>query len=66
MYVCLCHGITDRRIREAADAGVTSMAELAATTGCSTACGSCGEIAQQLLDEQRNARRFPLAMLEAA
>lgn len=66
MYVCLCHGVTDRRIREAADAGVTSLADLAATTGCATACGSCSEVAQQLLDDQRSVRLFPLAMLQAA
>lgn len=66
MYVCLCHGITDRRIREAAEQGASSLGQLAAMTGCTTGCGSCGELAQRLLDEHRQIHAFPLPMLQAA
>ncbi|HAP51551.1 MAG TPA: (2Fe-2S)-binding protein, partial [Marinobacter adhaerens] len=33
MYVCLCHGVTDREIREAADNGVSSMRQLGKELG---------------------------------
>jgi len=66
MYVCLCHGITDRHVREAAEAGVSSLGELAALTGCGTGCGSCGEVAQNLLDEHHRYRDFPIPLLQAA
>lgn len=66
MYVCLCHGITDRRIREAAEQGASSLGELAAMTGCGTGCGSCGELAARLLIEHHQSSAFPLPLLQAA
>jgi bacterioferritin-associated ferredoxin len=66
MYVCLCHGVTDRSIREAAQAGARGLSDLAAMTGCSTGCGSCGEMAEQLLAEARGDIPFPLPMVALA
>ncbi len=51
MYVCLCNGITERDIRQAATAGCRSMAELTMRTGCGAGCGSCIETASRLLEE---------------
>lgn len=51
MYVCLCHGVTDSQIRDAASAGCAEMSELMMRTGCGTSCGSCIETASGLLDE---------------
>jgi len=51
MYVCLCNGITERDIRQAAAGGCRSMAELTMRTGCGAGCGSCIETATLLLDE---------------
>jgi bacterioferritin-associated ferredoxin len=53
MYVCVCNGVTDRDIRQAAQAGCGSMAELTMRTGCGACCGSCVEMATQQLDEAR-------------
>jgi bacterioferritin-associated ferredoxin len=53
MYVCLCHGITDKTIREAAERGVEGLDGLAAATGCGSSCGCCRELAVQILDEAR-------------
>ncbi len=67
MYVCLCHGVTDRAIREAAEAGAQTLGDLAAMTGCSTGCGSCSELASSLLDEARaRSMPFPLQVLPIA
>jgi bacterioferritin-associated ferredoxin len=49
MYVCLCHGVTDRAIRQAAQAGVGSVSELAQTLRVATCCGRCAELAQDIL-----------------
>lgn len=49
MYVCICHGVTEKDIQEAAQNGVTSLTQLQAETGCSTGCGSCADVAIQTL-----------------
>jgi bacterioferritin-associated ferredoxin len=56
MYVCLCHGVTDRAIRQAAQAGVASVSELAQTLRVATCCGRCAELAQDILAAAREGR----------
>jgi bacterioferritin-associated ferredoxin len=65
MYVCICNGITDRAVREAAAAGARDLADLTAMTGCASTCGSCGDLAMQLLRDAQRERSFPLPMLAA-
>ena len=50
MYVCVCHGVTDRAIRQAAQAGACSLTELAQTLRVATCCGKCADLAQTLLE----------------
>lgn len=64
MYVCICHGVTDRAIRAAAESGVRDVADLAMDTGLGTGCGTCTGLAQQLLDAE--SQRLTLPILEAA
>ena len=67
MYVCICNGVTDRDIRQAADAGCRSLAELTMRTGCGATCGTCLDTAAQLLEEARALREaIPLPVLQAA
>ena len=65
MYVCLCNGITERSIRDAAAAGARSVDDLGAMTGCGSGCGSCVELAQQILDETRSALPLPVYAVAA-
>ncbi len=51
MYVCICTGVTDRAVRQAAAEGVRCLAELSMRTGCGTCCGSCVAMAEELLQE---------------
>lgn len=51
MYVCVCNGITDRTVREAAASGVRCLGELTMRTGCAGTCGACAEVAEQILAE---------------
>ena len=66
MYVCICNGVTDRDIRQAADAGCRTMTELTMRTGAGANCGSCIEMATQLLDETHARRELPLPVLSQA
>ena len=66
MYVCICHGVTDKSIRQAADDGCREVHELTMRTGLGSGCGSCVELARQLLDEAAATRAFPLPILRAA
>ena len=65
MYVCLCNGVTEREIREVAQAGCRTVSELTMRTGCGASCGSCLDLAAKLLDqahpdESRGARVLPV------
>lgn len=66
MYVCLCNGITERAVRDAAQSGARDLSDLIAMTGCASSCGSCADVAMQILDEARPERRFPLALIPLA
>ncbi len=66
MYVCICIGVTDHQIREAALAGCETVAELTMRTGCGSNCGSCLGMAADLLEQARNTRSLPLPMLGLA
>src|SRR3546814_9991900 len=46
MYVCICNGVTDSDIRQAAKAGCGGLAELTMRTGCGACCGSCVDTAR--------------------
>jgi bacterioferritin-associated ferredoxin len=65
VYVCICNGVTQRDIREAADAGCRSVAELTMRTGCGANCGSCIDMAAEVL-EQARAIELPLPLLSQA
>ena len=60
MYVCICNGVTDRQIREAANAGCSTVAELTMRTGAGANCGSCLDMAMDVLQAAQPASREPL------
>ncbi|QSP95844.1 bacterioferritin-associated ferredoxin [Marinobacter salinisoli] len=66
MYVCLCQGVTDRSIREAAENGVTSMRELGEELGVARQCGRCASTARQILRESRSPEYTAMADLLAS
>ncbi|MBD3640353.1 MAG: bacterioferritin-associated ferredoxin [Marinobacter sp.] len=61
MYVCLCHGVTDREIREAAENGISSMRQLGKELGVGTQCGRCACTAREILRESRSPDYLALA-----
>lgn len=66
MYVCLCTGVTDRDIQRAAESGCRDLAELTMRTGCGSHCGSCRDLAADLLAQAHAPRAFPLPVLANA
>ncbi|MGH8105610.1 MAG: (2Fe-2S)-binding protein [Arenimonas sp.] len=66
MYVCVCFGITDKAIQRAAADGVRDVAELTMRTGLGSNCGSCRDMATDILNEAHAVALFPLPILQAA
>ncbi|GAB5379728.1 MAG: bacterioferritin-associated ferredoxin [Aliiglaciecola sp.] len=51
MYVCLCHGITDKAIKQAVlEDGVGTTRELRSRLGVGSQCGRCIQMAQEIID----------------
>jgi len=51
MFVCLCHGITDKAIKQAVlEDGVGNMRQLKQKLGVGTQCGKCIQMAQAIID----------------
>ena len=66
MYVCVCFGITDKAIQRAAADGVRDVAELTMRTGLGSNCGSCRDMATDILNQARAPALLPLPILQAA
>ncbi|SMP67691.1 (2Fe-2S)-binding protein [Noviherbaspirillum suwonense] len=49
MIVCICNNVSDRKIRQAVDAGMTSMVELRDHLDIGTCCGKCHPSAKRVL-----------------
>jgi bacterioferritin-associated ferredoxin len=51
MYVCICHAVTDRQIREAAENGARTLKDLRNELGVTRDCGHCACCARECLAE---------------
>ncbi|MFC5476430.1 (2Fe-2S)-binding protein [Paraherbaspirillum soli] len=51
MIVCVCNNISDRKIRQAVDSGMSTMSELRKNLGVATCCGKCHTCAKSVLRE---------------
>ena len=52
MYVCLCHGVSDKKIRKLAiDEGVTDIKGIKRCTALGSQCGECIKQAKEILAE---------------
>lgn len=51
MYVCICHGITDRQIRRAVEQGAGSLGEVQMKLPVGGCCGRCEDAARAIIRE---------------
>ena len=58
MYVCVCNAITDKQIRKAAESGARNLWDLQRQLGVASGCGSCREMASEILHESRRRTEF--------
>lgn len=54
MYVCICHGVTEKDIQKAAKAGANTLQDVKQMTGCGTGCGTCVDSAIEVLQSHQN------------
>jgi len=66
MYVCICNAVTDKMIHAAASAGATTLGDLERMTGCSGGCGSCADVAEEILCAARRSSPAGLAVFARA
>jgi bacterioferritin-associated ferredoxin len=51
MYICLCNGFTDGKVRMVARRGDCSVAEVYRALGCKPQCGKCAPFVRDLIRE---------------
>jgi bacterioferritin-associated ferredoxin len=53
MIVCLCEGISDKKLRECIRSGATSIDAVSRACGAGTGCGTCVETVAEILATER-------------
>ncbi len=66
MYVCSCFGITEKQVKEHADAGACTPRQIASACKAGTDCGSCVRRIQAILGRGACPRRELLDQGEPA
>ena len=54
MYICLCHGVSDKKIKKMVDQGSTTMKEIQNACGAGTDCGVCVRKLHSLILESKS------------
>lgn len=49
MIVCLCHGISDREVREHVQGGCRTVGQVGRACGAGTDCGRCVDVLRQMV-----------------
>ena len=63
MYVCLCNAVTQSDIRNAVDDGVRNLKQLRQATDCGAICGSCNDMALEVLQQAIMTKRQSKSLL---
>ena len=57
MIVCLCQGVSDKKVRRAVAEGATSRKKVTRACGAGAGCGGCHSSIREIIDEHRAASR---------
>lgn len=52
MIVCVCHNVSDRKIRQAVDNGAATLLDLREQLSVGTCCGKCHSCAKNILRDR--------------
>ena len=52
MYICICHGVTDKSIEKAIDSGLHSLRALSKELNVGTQCGKCNNCTKKILNSK--------------
>jgi bacterioferritin-associated ferredoxin len=52
MYICVCHAISDRQIREVVNRGAASLDEVQVHLPVASCCGRCEDSAREVIDRE--------------
>jgi bacterioferritin-associated ferredoxin len=55
MYVCVCHGITDRQIRRAVEQGARTLGDVQMKLPVGACCGRCQDCAREVIRDCQRA-----------
>ncbi len=61
MYVCVCHGITEKDIQQAIDDGATHIKDLRETHELGSECGKCIYLAARMVRDGAKDLNYDLA-----
>ena len=57
MYVCVCHGVTEKHIANAVDQGATRLKDLRHNLRVATNCGRCASCAKDCLKDSMESQQ---------
>ena len=61
MYICLCHAISDRQIREVVDQGAASLFDVQMRLPVASCCGRCEDSAREVIETHIESANRPCA-----
>jgi len=62
MYICLCNGFTDGKVRLVAERGECKVADVYKALGCKPKCGKCVPFVRDLIRAAAPVTTPPMAM----
>ncbi|MCB1755890.1 MAG: (2Fe-2S)-binding protein [Gammaproteobacteria bacterium] len=51
MYICVCHAISEKTVKQHLGKGVSSLGELRRILGCRSSCGQCTCYLQSMIND---------------
>jgi bacterioferritin-associated ferredoxin len=66
MYICLCNGFTDGKVRMVARNGECSVSEVYRVLGCKPQCGKCVPLVRDLIRAEASMAAASPVMITAA
>jgi len=53
MFVCVCHAVSDHKVREAIDAGATTREQVTRACRAGGDCGACHQTIEDMIEDKQ-------------